>query len=68
MAFLMSALNTILWRSKKNHHGQVVQSVELVKGHFVNCFSGFNTQYSDIFAAKNFSIFEYHSIKILPNR
>ena len=22
---------------------------ELVKGHFVNCFSGFNTQYSDIF-------------------
>ena len=22
---------------------------ELVKGHFVNCFSGFNIQYSDIF-------------------
>ena len=22
---------------------------ELVKGHFVNCSSGFNTQYSDIF-------------------
>ena len=31
--------------------GPVVQSVvkELVKGHFVNCFSGFNIQYSDIF-------------------
>ena len=24
---------------------------ELVKGHFVNCFSGFNTQYSDIFCS-----------------
>ena len=22
---------------------------ELLKGHFVNCFSGFNIQYSDIF-------------------
>ena len=22
---------------------------KLVKGHFVNCFSGFNIQYSDIF-------------------
>ena len=30
-----------------NNLGQVVQSV--VKGHFVNCFSGFNIQYSDIF-------------------
>ena len=33
--------------------GPVVQSVisltELVKGHFVNCFSEFNTQYSDLF-------------------
>ena len=31
--------------------GPVVQSVvnELVKGHFVNCFSGFNIQCSDIF-------------------
>ena len=51
--------------------------IELVKGHFVNCFSGFNTQYSDIFcwknvsifakathifSAKNFSIFAYHSL------
>ena len=25
---------------------------ELVKGHFVNCFSGFNLQYSDIFCWK----------------
>ena len=58
---------------------------ELVKGHFVNYFSGFNIQYSDIFgwknvssfctakathifSAKNFSIFAYHSIKILTNR
>ena len=31
--------------------GPVVQSVvnELVKGHFVSYFSGFNIQYSDIF-------------------
>ena len=31
--------------------GPVVQSIvnELVKGHFVNCFSRFNIQYSDIF-------------------
>ena len=28
---------------------------ELVKGHFVNCFSGFNIQYSDIFAEKKFA-------------
>ena len=30
---------------------------ELVKGHFVNCFSRFNTQYSDIFCWKNVSSF-----------
>ena len=30
---------------------------KLVKGHFVNCFSGFNTQYSDIFCLKNVSSF-----------
>ena len=30
---------------------------ELVKGHFVNCFSGFNIQYSDIFCWKNVSSF-----------
>ena len=41
---------------------------ELVKGHFVNYFSRFNTQSSDIFSAKNISIFAYHSIKILTNR
>ena len=31
--------------------GSVVQSVvnKPIKGHFVNCFSRFNTQYSDIF-------------------
>ena len=34
--------------------GSVVQSVnEFVKGHFVNCFSGFNKQYSEIFCGKN---------------
>ena len=30
---------------------------ELVKGHFVNCFSRFNIQYSDIFCWKNVSSF-----------
>ena len=30
---------------------------ELAKGHFVNCFSRFNTQYSDIFCWKNVSSF-----------
>ena len=30
---------------------------ELVKGHFVNCFSGLNIQYSDIFCWKNVSSF-----------
>ena len=60
--------------------GPVVQSVvnELVKGHFVNCFSELNIQYSDIFcwknvsthifSAKNFRIFAYHSVYILTNR
>ena len=45
--------------------GPVVQSVVsltsllrvIVKGHFVNCFSGFNIHYSDIFAEKNVSSF-----------
>ena len=45
-----------------NALGPVVQSVvklnELDKGHFVNCFSGFNIQYSDIFCC----IFAYHSM------
>ena len=30
-------------------HGPVVQSIVSLTSHFVNCFSGFNTQYSDIF-------------------
>ena len=30
---------------------------ELVKGHFVNCFSGFNIQYSDIFSEKLLTFF-----------
>ena len=30
---------------------------ELVKGHFVNCFSRFNIQYSDIFLLKKYSHF-----------
>ena len=33
---------------------------ELVKGHFVICFSGFNIQYSDIFCSKNVSSFCTH--------
>ena len=39
--------------------GPVVQNVinELIKGHFFNCFSGFNTQYSGIFCWKNVSSF-----------
>ena len=36
------------------NQGPVVQSVvnKLVKGHFVNCFNGFNIHYFDIFAEK----------------
>ena len=30
---------------------------ELIKGHFINYFSGFNIQYSDIFCWKNVSSF-----------
>ena len=30
---------------------------KLIKDHFVNCFSGFNTQYTDIFCRKNVSCF-----------
>ena len=39
-----------------------------LKGHFVNCFSGFNTQYSDKFLLKKMLVdfanlmFAYHSI------
>ena len=43
--------NSVDWTGKLQ--GPVVQSVvsltKLVKGHFVNCFNGFNIQYSDIF-------------------
>ena len=42
---------------------------ELVKGYFVNCFSGFNIQYSDIFCWKNVSSFckFYHHIFFSKN-
>ena len=64
-----------------NTHVQMhISRAQLFKAtlaYFVNCFSGFNTQYSDIFcwknvsasakathifSAKNFSIFAYHSM------
>ena len=35
---------------KKNKQNRCLN--ELIKGHFVNCFSGFNIQYSGIFAEK----------------
>ena len=56
-------LNWIFFLSE-NSLGPVVQSVVSLsssfKGHFVNCFSGFNIQYSDIFCWKNVSSFCTH--------
>ena len=49
-------LLVLLVHNHDENQGPVVQStvsltswLRLVKGHFANCFSGFNIQYSDIF-------------------
>ena len=53
MLSVNSAPDNALFSTKKYR----AQLFKLVKGHFVNCFSRLNTQYSDMFCWKNVSSF-----------
>ena len=55
--FPLISIGTTRWKNLHSLGPSCSKLRLLIKGHFLNCFSRFNTQYSDIFCWKNVSSF-----------